>query len=1345
MGENLQPASPRDEGGEDIRFEQLVDLADIQRLQDLFADAFGVAALITTPEGEPITRPSNVSPPCGELIRANPEGARPCAHSDAMLGRHNPLGPNVGHCLSAGLRNAGASITVGGRHVANWLIGQVRDESQADAALVDFASGIGADATECLRAFHEIPEMSAGRFDKIARVLFAIANQISNMAYQNARQARLIADLRKAEADLLESRERYREAQSLAHMGHWSYDTDAQRFLWMSEETLRLLDLPADMLEPDYATLLARIHPGDRQRVDDVVAASVASGDPFVVSYRVPRAAGERRLRAQGMAHRDADGRVMRLSGTVMDVTERHLAEEQLQVFQALAEASVDAIGIVDPETTAVLYANRAAHELFACDFAKREMVGLPGAEFWPEEDRPRMAEVIAEGMRAGWSGDLRQKRRDGGVFEANASVFAIGGSDGEDRRLVVIVRDIGGRKQAEAALRTANSKLEAIIDFLPDATFVVDADARVIAWNRAMEAMTGVAKTDILGRGGRCYAEAFYGERRPILIDHVLDPTLDGSLYGRFERDGDTLFAEGETPAVHGGRGAYIWATALPLRDTDGRVIGAIECVRDITDSKRAELALRESEERLRLALEGTSDGIWDWDFKSGRTYFSPRYYTMLGYAPDEFPATYENWRKLLHPDDLGGAEAAIQSYLQGHTPTFSVEFRCRAKDGGWRWILGRGKVVERDAAGAPARLAGSHSDISARKAAEEALRLIQFGVNRSADAVFVMDPQARFLDVNEAACAALGYPREELLRMSVVDIDPDVNESILAGMFQELRATGRLLVESRHRRRDGTTFPVEVMANYVEFGGREYNFCFVRDLTERKAAETALHLTRRAIDAAAMAFEWYDDSGRIIDVNQRTCVELGYSREEMLSKHLSDIDPNFPAERWPEVWIRIKEQGALSIETLHRRKDGATFPVQVTANFVAFEGREYVFSYAQDLTERRRAEETLRLTQFAIDHSSVAFEWLSAEGEVIASNIEAPRALGYSKEEFVGLHVWDYDPDFSPARWQEFWAELKREGSVTAETRHRRKDGSTFPIEVTANHVRFGDKEFCFAYITDISKRKEAEQALLELNATLEGRVHEEVAKNRDKDHLLIQQSRLAAMGEMMGNIAHQWRQPINALSLVLDNIRDAYEFGQLDRDYLDGQVERGGHLIHKMSTTIDDFRNFFRPDRNSQPFSLARAVRDALMIVDLAYAHANIALDIEADRDVTCLGFPNEYAQVVLNLLANAKDAIVARRIAAGRVLVRIEADAREGRLIVADNGGGIPEDVLPKVFDPYFTTREKGTGIGLYMSRMIIENMGGSVEVENAGEGARVSVRVPLADAPPATPNPHGAQP
>ncbi|MDP2878588.1 MAG: ATP-binding protein [Sulfuricella sp.] len=259
-----------------------------------------------------------------------------------------------------------------------------------------------------------------------------------------------------------------------------------------------------------------------------------------------------------------------------------------------------------------------------------------------------------------------------------------------------------------------------------------------------------------------------------------------------------------------------------------------------------------------------------------------------------------------------------------------------------------------------------------------------------------------------------------------------------------------------------------------------------------------------------------------------------------------------------------------------------------------------------------------------------------------------------------------------------------------------------------------------------------RERTEELKQLNETLEQRVQDEGIKNREKDHMLIRQSRLAAMGEMIGNIAHQWRQPLNALSLLLANIKDAYEFNELDRAYLDDSVAKGGQLIQKMSSTIDDFRNFFKPDREKQPFSLEKAVRDALSVVEASFRSGNIAVELKMERDATAMGFPNEYAQVVANILGNARDAIRERQVRDGKVEIVIGADDAYAYVAIRDNGGGIPEDVVEKIFDPYFTTREKGTGIGLYMSKMIIEtNMNGRIEARNTGEGAEFRIVVPLA--------------
>jgi signal transduction histidine kinase len=165
--------------------------------------------------------------------------------------------------------------------------------------------------------------------------------------------------------------------------------------------------------------------------------------------------------------------------------------------------------------------------------------------------------------------------------------------------------------------------------------------------------------------------------------------------------------------------------------------------------------------------------------------------------------------------------------------------------------------------------------------------------------------------------------------------------------------------------------------------------------------------------------------------------------------------------------------------------------------------------------------------------------------------------------------------------------------------------------------------------------------------------------------------------------------------------------------------------------MSSTIDDFRNFFKPDREKMPFSLKVAVRDALSVVEASFMSNGITVTLDVKQDVSVMGFPNEYAQVVMNILGNSKDAILTHNVQHGRVEIAIGQEADQAYVSISDNGGGIAGDVMEKIFDPYFTTREKGTGIGLYMSKMIIENnMNGRIAVRNTHDGAEFRVVTPL---------------
>ena len=238
-------------------------------------------------------------------------------------------------------------------------------------------------------------------------------------------------------------------------------------------------------------------------------------------------------------------------------------------------------------------------------------------------------------------------------------------------------------------------------------------------------------------------------------------------------------------------------------------------------------------------------------------------------------------------------------------------------------------------------------------------------------------------------------------------------------------------------------------------------------------------------------------------------------------------------------------------------------------------------------------------------------------------------------------------------------------------------------------------------------------------------------------EQERIMIHQSRMATMGEMINNIAHQWRQPLNTLSILLYNFKDAFKFNEMDETWLNQNIAAGNCLIQKMSTTIDDFRNFFRPDKNIKVFSVLENIKEAVALMELSFQHNDISIHIDAPHDLTLSGFPNEYSQVLLNLLSNAKEAMLAHNTTiSGRVDIIAAEENGQGRVSIRDNGGGIPEDILERIFDPYFTTKEKGSGIGLYMSKIIIErNMHGSLTVKNVDGGAEFRVSVPLAKSDP----------
>jgi C4-dicarboxylate-specific signal transduction histidine kinase len=237
--------------------------------------------------------------------------------------------------------------------------------------------------------------------------------------------------------------------------------------------------------------------------------------------------------------------------------------------------------------------------------------------------------------------------------------------------------------------------------------------------------------------------------------------------------------------------------------------------------------------------------------------------------------------------------------------------------------------------------------------------------------------------------------------------------------------------------------------------------------------------------------------------------------------------------------------------------------------------------------------------------------------------------------------------------------------------------------------------------------------------------------VEELREKERMMIQQSRMAAMGEMLGNIAHQWRQPLNILGLAIQDLGLSYECGTLTKELLDARIDKAMNVVLHLSQTIDDFSSLTAPEKEKSLFRVDQLVAKTISLVEESFKNQRIAIDISMSDHPEINGYPHEYAQVLLNILMNARDAFLEREVDDARITVCSWEEDGRAVVTVTDNAGGIEEGILGRIFDAYFTTKElgKGSGVGLFMSKTIIEkNMGGRLSARNTDGGVELRIEV-----------------
>jgi len=366
----------------------------------------------------------------------------------------------------------------------------------------------------------------------------------------------------------------------------------------------------------------------------------------------------------------------------------------------------------------------------------------------------------------------------------------------------------------------------------------------------------------------------------------------------------------------------------------------------------------------------------------------------------------------------------------------------------------------------------------------------------------------------------------------------------------------------------------------------------------------------------------------------------------------------------------------------------------------------------------------------------------WLLDSGLTILDvNYSLCAMLGYTKDEMIGKSPFDFIHAHEHNLCKEQADLIDDVSNRIYELAFETKTGSTLHMltNATTMYDQYGNIK-TFAFMTDISQQKKIEEDLRErqekieeINDSLESRIQHEVEKNREKDQMMYQQSRLASMGEMIGNIAHQWRQPLNIMALVMQDIYISDQLGNLTSEKIEASYEKSNNLLQYMSHTIDDFRNFFQHGGEETWFSVKEALESVHSLVSTNLSYNHIQCSIEVKQDSVIQGGLNEFKQVLINILNNAQEAIQSNASLKKEIEVVITRKNGNALITVKDDGGGIQDDLLNKIFDPYFTTKNQtqGTGLGLYMSKQIIENsMCGSLSARNIKDGAEFIISIPI---------------
>jgi PAS domain S-box-containing protein len=883
---------------------------------------------------------------------------------------------------------------------------------------------------------------------------------------------------------------------------------------------------------------------------------------------------------------------------------------------------------------------------------------------------------------------------------------------------------EIDERKQAEESLRESEQKYSAIFDKAPFALALTKMPAGItMSVNDAFLKLFEFTQAEVVGKTSVDLGIAEPDSPAQVAAELQAHGYVRDFVCTRTTKSGHRRILSLNLDWVSIGREQHILTT-----------------IRDITEHRRAEESLRASEERYRRTLDDMLEGCqiigFDWS-----------YLYVNDAAARHGRQTKENM--------LGRTMMEVYPGME-RTEMFGFLHRCMAQrqphrmENEFTFADGSKSWFELSIQPVPEGVFVLSMDVTERTQAERALRESEERYRTLAEAaqdiIFIIGSDAKMRYINSSGAQTLRRSPDNVMGQPLKALfPPDIAERLM-GHLRWIFQNGELVTsEDQIPFERGELWFSTVLVPLRDAAGMvDAVLGIARDITQHRQMQDALRQSearfRGIVESSPDGIVLADPAGRILMCNPQIARLLGYPHEDaLLGRSLFEffVPEDVPRAKENLRWrIQADELGLVEYQLL--RRAGSPVPIDLNAR-VLHDASGSTIGYMaviRDITDRKRAEETLRITQFSVDHAGEATFWTTPDARFHYVNEAACHSLGYSRKDLLSMTVFDIDSGLTPEAWADQWRGLKQRGSLTTETRHRTKDGRLFPVEVVINHFEFGGQEYHCVFARDITERKQAEEILIQERASLARRVAERTAELSAANAELARAARLK--DEFLASMSHELRTPLNAILGMSEALQEEVYGPLTDRQFrsLHTIEESGRHLLSLINDILDVSKiEADRLELEIGPVSIEPVCQAGLGLIRQIAHKKRLRVSFVRDSAVTVIqADERRLKQILVNLLSNA----VKFTPEGGEIGLEVVGDA-EGEVvhfIVWDAGIGIAAEEMDRLFQPFvqldssLSRQHAGTGLGLVLVRRLTEMHGGGVSLESeVGQGSRVTVSLP----------------